>query len=340
MKTITSFCGLSLLLALGKFIRSKIEFFQLHHVPSSIIAGILGLMIIQISGDILPNYWTAGWSRLPVFLINIVFAAFPLGSSIPSFSSIWKRAGPQFVYGQIVAWGQYIIGIGLVLVMLGPLFTVPDLFGIIIPVGFEGGPGTAGGLRETFLQLGWAEGVDFSLASATVGVISAIIAGTALIHWAIKNGYISTPHKKNPLLSGETDSLYTLKAPSQMDAQSLSATSTSNFTLHVAIIGVSILIGYSLRFILVMIEKHALGLIQMKVFTLFPLFPLSMIGGLIVQFFLSRLSINSFQINNASVQQISGTAMDFLIISAISTIKVKIIVKKIIPFLLIITAGI
>ena len=62
------------------------------------------------------------------------------------------------------------------------------MFGAIIPVGFEGGHGTAGGLAETFKELGWEQGKDFALASATMGMMSAIIFGMVLINVAIRRG--------------------------------------------------------------------------------------------------------------------------------------------------------
>ena len=57
------------------------------------------LAIIQVFGGSLPSMWTAGWSKLPGFLINIVFAALFLGVTIPSLSVVWKRSGPQLAYG-------------------------------------------------------------------------------------------------------------------------------------------------------------------------------------------------------------------------------------------------
>ena len=75
MDIVISFCGLCVLVTLGKLLRAKIRFIQRLYIPSSVIAGILGLIIIQTSGEHLSPGWIAGWSRLPGFLINIVFAA-------------------------------------------------------------------------------------------------------------------------------------------------------------------------------------------------------------------------------------------------------------------------
>jgi hypothetical protein len=94
MDIVTSFAGLSLLIVIGKFLRVKIKLLQRLYIPTPVIGGILGLLILQIAGDAVPAGWTAGWSQLPGFLINIVFAALFLGITIPSLSTIWKKSAP------------------------------------------------------------------------------------------------------------------------------------------------------------------------------------------------------------------------------------------------------
>ena len=161
MTAVMSFCGLCLLLALGKFLRVKVRVLQKLYLPSSVVGGIVGLIILQTAGGWIPEGWTAGWSQLPGLLINIVFAALFLGVTIPPLRTVWRESAPQLAYGQIVAWGQYLVGMAIVLLLLEPLFGMPSLFGVVVPVGFEGGHGTAGGLAPTFReQLGWPGGGD------------------------------------------------------------------------------------------------------------------------------------------------------------------------------------
>ena len=339
MTIVTSFCGLCLLVVLGKLARVKIKLFQQLYLPSSVIGGILGLIIIQVWGNALPTQWTAGWSKLPGFLINIVFGALFLGVCIPRPSMIWKRAGPQLAHGQIVAWGQYVVGLGLVLLVLGRIFKVPDIFGVIIPVGFEGGHGTAGGLRDTFTQLSWPEGSDFGLASPTAGIISAIIAGIALINWAARRGYVSGLRKSDLMTPEERAGLYPIDQRPSAGAQTTSADSVDSLALHLAIIGIAVLIGYGIKFGLVTVERLVPGLSRVKIFAGFPLFPLCMIGGLVVQLFLSRFTKNSL-VDHTLMQRLAGTALDFLVVAAISTIRLEVIARGIIPFLVVIAGGI
>jgi ESS family glutamate:Na+ symporter len=338
MTIVTSFCGLCLLLAIGKFLRVKVKFIQRIYLPSAVIGGIIGLILVQISGSRLDN-WTVGWTSLPGFLINIVFASLFLGAAIPSLSVIWDRAAPQLAYGQIVAWGQWVVGLGFVMILLGSLFKIPDLFGAALPIGFEGGHGTAGGLRDTFIQLGWNEGSDFSLASATAGIISAIITGVALINWAAKKGYVNNLKQLDDMTAEELAGLYPIEKRPSAGQQTVSADSIDSVALHLAIIGIAIFIGYSIKVILMAIENQFFGDAEVKLFAGFPLFPLCMIGGLIVQLLISRNARIS-PVDHKLMQRLGGTALDFLVVAAITTIRIEVIAKGIVPFTIIIIGGI
>jgi hypothetical protein len=112
-----------------------------------------------------------------------------MGVAIPRLSKVWAISGPQLAYGQIVAWGQYIVGIGLTLALISPVWKLPAMFGVLVPIGFEGGHGTAGGLAGTFRNFGWDAGVDFCLASATAGLILAVIVGMTLVNIAKRRNW-------------------------------------------------------------------------------------------------------------------------------------------------------
>ena len=339
MTVVTSFCGLCLLLVLGKWFRVKVKFLQKLYLPSAVIGGLLGLIILQISGSHIPVHWTAGWSKMPGFLINIVFAALFLGVTIPSLRIVWRQSAPQLAYGQIVAWGQYVVGLGLVLLLLRPLFGTPDIFGVIVPVGFEGGHGTAAGLRDTFNQLSWPEGSDFGLSSATMGIISAILMGIVLINWAARKGYIQISQNRQFMGPEEEAGLYPLDKRPSAGAQTTSADSVDSLALHLAIIGIAVLIGYGIKTGLVSLEGVINRDSQNRLLTGFPLFPLCMIGGLIVQLVVSRFARTS-PIDHGLMQRLAGTSLDFLVIAAISTIRLDVIARDIVPFLIIVFGGI
>ena len=74
MDIVLAFSALCILLVVGKILRVTIRLFQKLYLPASVIGGLLGLALVQTIGGFLPEATTAGWTRLPGFLINIVFA--------------------------------------------------------------------------------------------------------------------------------------------------------------------------------------------------------------------------------------------------------------------------
>ena len=339
MNIAISFCGLCVLLAVGKWLRLRVGLLQRLYLPSSVIGGIVGLIVLQAGGEWIPAGWTAGWSRLPGFLINIVFAALFLGVAIPPIKTIWRKSGPQLAYGQIVAWGQYVVGLGLVLILLRPLFGVSPLFGVIIPVGFEGGHGTAGGLAPMFRELGWAEGADYGLASATAGIVCAVVVGMALVNWAVRRGIVAKNRDLAMLSDDEIAGIYPADRRPEAGRQTVIPDSIDSLALHVAVIGVAMVIGLLLKVALVRIESLIPGLRENPVMAAFPLFPLCMIGGLLTQIGMSRAG-RSVLVDRGLMQRVGGTALDFLVVAAISTIRLNVVMQGLVPFLIIVAAAV
>jgi len=342
MSIVPPFVGLCLLLLLGHILRTRIRLFQKMYLPSCVIGGLVGLVVVHLlrtSGSPAVGVWTAGWGSLPGFLINIVFACLFLGVSLPKVSELWHRAGPQVVYGQIVAWGQYVVGVGLVLFLLGGIFGLPAMFGGILPVGFEGGHGTAGGMAATFDKLGWKEGKDFALASATCGIISAILVGMMLVNWAVRKGHVVK--QLNPEDVAEDDTVGIIPVDQRPVAGRLSVKSDAidSFTLHVAIIGFAILLGYGMKLGLNWLGRVTQPNAKTPLLASFPLFPLCMIGGLIVQLLEDKFDRHKL-IDVGLVRRIQNTSLDFLVVAAIATINLKVIEKGWVPLLILVLAGI
>ena len=361
-----AFAALCVLLLVGHGLRTRIRLLQWLYLPACVIAGLVGLILLQALDAAAPaagwlaaanetaGQWKAAWKPLPGLLINVVFACLFMGVTLPKFSSLLKRSGTQLAYGQIVAWGQYVVGVGLVLFVLAGPFGLNDMFGGILPVGFEGGHGTAGGLGPTFEKLGWAEGQDFAIASATGGVMSAIVVGMVLINIATRRGWAT--QKKSPADVPADDSIGIIPVDRRPSAGKLTvkADAIESFTLHLAMVGVAVLIGWLLLQIVVgapgaiawFLEEtgswprlvNALRGAE-SLFKGIPLFPLCMMGGLIVQIWEQKFDRHKL-IDLGLMRRIQNSALDFLVVAAIATINVKVIESALTPLLILIAAGI
>jgi ESS family glutamate:Na+ symporter len=330
-----SFGCLCVLLGLGYWLRRKLVILQRLYLPASVIAGLLGLAILQLVD--VPAEATAGWSKLPGLLINIVFACLFLGTALPTVRQVWKSSSHQLAYGQIVAWGQYAVGCAFVLLLLGPVFKLPDMFAGIMPVGFEGGHGTAGGMGPVFEELGFPEMKDYALASATGGIMGAIIVGMGLVNWAVRKGYVEK--KASPRFDAE-DLTGIIPDAERPVAGRLTVSSDviESLTLHLVFVGIAILLGWLMKQGLLLIAEQLPGK-GGDIFKSFPLFPLCMLGGVMVQWLADRFDKHE-HMDHGLMLRIQNCALDFLVVAAIATIRLDVVAKGWIPLVILIAAGI
>jgi len=306
-----------------------------------VIGGVIGLIAIQIIHRYMPDAAflanaTTGWSRLPSFLINIVFATLFLGAVIPPLKKVWHIAGPQLAYGQVVAWGQYAVGLGVTLLILARLFDLPPMFGAIIPVGFEGGHGTAAGLAPVFAEKGWAAGTDLALGSATVGVVSGVVIGMALINWAARRKYCRTGEMGTDAAFGDGVVPKTVRQSAGL--LTFQTESVETLTIHLAIVAAAILIGLVFKKGLSGLEGLWLSNPKNAVLGSFPLFPLAMLGGVIVQKLFDHVDRHDV-IDRGLMQRLQGLALDYLVVAALATLRIEAIVANIVPFTVLMLVG-
>ncbi len=342
-------------LVIGKIIRLKVNLLSKYFLPSSIIAGFVMLLLgPEVLGAIVRRFtavenWEYGiftepimtvFSSIPGLLISVIFAALFLGKKIPNIKDIWMTAGPQVAFGQTVAWGQYVFGILVTLLVLVPLFDANPLSGALIEIAFEGGHGTSAGLAGTFAELGFEEGADLAMGLATVGVVSGVIFGVALINWGVRKNH--TNYLKRPEDFDETQLRGVVEIEQRKSSGFLTTSpqSIEPLALHVGLIGVAILIGYGLLELLIFIESITWGRSgNMLIMVYIPLFPLAMIGGVLLQMLIDRF--DRFKIlDRETVLRIQGLSLDFLIVSAIASLSLAVIGENIGVFMILALTGI
>ncbi len=352
--------GLSILilgvsLIAGKLVRIHFTVFLKFFLPSSVIAGFILLIVgPEVLGlfaglvEWLPNFEygllneeIVGVFRiLPGLLISVIFAALFLGKEIPGVKDIWMIAGPQVSFGQTVAWGQYVLGLTLGVLILSPFFGANPMAGALIEIAFEGGHGTSSGLAATFEEVGFAEGLDLALGLATVGVVSGVILGVILINWAArrdKANYIEDP--------GEFDEnqLRGVIEEEEREDGGLMTTSSQSIeplALHFGMLAVAVLIGRGILELLLILENSTWGAAgEVVIVGYLPLFPLAMLGGVILQLFLERYDRFGL-VDRKMIKRIQGLALDLLIVAAIASLSLQVIGENIWVFILLAVTGI
>ena len=324
MNAVVTFVVLSALLVAGKILRMQIPLLQRMYLPSSVVGGMLGLVLIRWAGPAVPQEILSEMSGVPGFLINVIFAALFLGAAVPKVRDVVRLAFPQLCLGQMIAWGQYVVGLGLAGLLFTRFFGVPAAFGNLLEIGFEGGHGTVGGMAEAFAAFGWEDGIALGYTMATAGMVTGIVLGMALIQWAHRRGYVKQVRSFRDRCAHERRGVHPKDRRPSAGRQTVYGDSIDSLAWHVAIVGIAVLIGWGMRL-----------LIPMKGF---PLFPLCMIGGAMLQYGARALKTDLL-VDRVQMERISGAALDYLVVSAVSTIRVEVVAANWQPLVILMAAG-
>lgn len=338
----------TVLLLVGKGIRRVVPLFDRIFLPTSIIAGVLGLALgPQIAGKILagsealsggfiPAAVLDVWGQMPRLLISVVFAGLFIGKMLPPPKRVWYMGGPQAFLGYTISLGQYAVGLFVTLFFLTPFFDVNPLAGVLVEISMSGGHGTAAGLAGTFAELEFEAGQDMALGLATVGLIVGVVLGTAFINYAVRSDAI-TIAREEPVENSENFELTAIQDNEAVET--VPTTTTDPLTLHLGLVAVAIVIGYALLRGLIFIETHSYGPYTGELMRYVPLFPMAMIGGALLQMALMASGLAQW-VSRDLINRICGTALDFIIVSAMATISLSSIGDNWVAFTTLAVAGI
>lgn len=346
---------LGVALLIGKMVRVKIGWVQALFLPSSIITGLLLLLLgPQVLGRFDGPWGENGlfndtmitvWRSLPGLLISVIFATMFLGQELPSPKRAVKLVGPQLSLGVAFGSGQYVVGLLLAALVLVPFFAASPMTGALIEIAFEGGHGTAAGMRGVMEDLGFGDGADLAVGLATVGIVGGVVIGIALINWGVRTG-------KTEILKGNAKmSIAEQKGLFREDEHYSAGTMTSRpasvepLSLHMAVMSLAILVGWLILEGLRWIEQQTYASIMLddntplEIFAYVPLFPMALLGGVIVQMGAKVVGADRL-IDHQIMLRIQGWALDFLIVAAIATLSLQAVGDNLGVFLILSVAGI
>ncbi len=190
-------------LLVGNVLKQKVGFLKKSLVPTSVLAGIILLLIAAsynlITGDLLFNtafFGGKGYSFLETIAYHTLALGFIASSLKTTNKKMSKKRSEEIFNSGVTTVATYLLqgGLGLGITILIALF-MTDFFsasGVLLPFGYGQGTGQAmnyGNIYET--DYGFIGGKSFGLTIAAFGFLSASIGG--IIHLSILK-------RKNPQL--------------------------------------------------------------------------------------------------------------------------------------------
>lgn len=309
---------LGVLLLVGVGLRMVVPVLRRFFIPAALIGGVIGLALGPYGIGLVSEELNSTWAAIPGLLIAVVFAPMLMGQKLPSLKESAQTAAPHIFYAYLSSFAVIAIPALLTFFIFGPYFNVNAMFSGIFEASWPGGHGTAAGMASAYEALGWMNGSSLALGTATFGLLFGIIAGMVMINIAARKGQLAlTKGTTRP-----TDSSDVLtEGESEVNAIGrLKKSSIDNLAFHASIIGLAILVGSILKYF---IDKAISGV---------PLFPLAMIGGLLIQLVINKTPLRAL-VDKKTLDSIAGLALDFLVVAAVASISIPLIIENWFPLL-------
>ena len=315
---------LSAVFAVASLIRRQVGLFQDLFLPTSVIGGFLALIVApQVMGKVtggtsfVSPEVAAIWATFPSVLINVVFASLLLGKTLPSIRGVWEASSAHVIFGFLLSFGQYALGALLALTILVPVFGLAPESTALLEISFTGGHGTAAGLAGVWEDVGVPYGTDLGLGLATVGLVAGIVVGSLMVRRAVKSATMKIAREEPITRAGDDRQPGRLAEYDHQEATvDDSERGLAPLTSTVMFIGLSIGLGELILQALRAIERLLTG--ESKLMDLMPLFPMTIIGGMLVQFGAVKTGLDQ-RISRRRVNEVSGAALDVLILTAVGT---------------------
>tara|TARA_B100000902_G_C27268695_1_gene895086 strand:+ start:67 stop:1434 length:1368 start_codon:yes stop_codon:yes gene_type:complete len=282
-------------------------------LPIAVISGIVGISIGPFGlVPLLSKETISVWSNFPTPLLSLVFATLMMGRPIPNINGLVKPIVNQFLLALSLGFGQFFVGGLVVKYLLSPSMNTNPLMGCLIEVGFEGGHGAASIIGESFNRLGFSEGLDLGLAMATMGLLSSSLLGSIFIFLGRTLGL------------SDTDEI--IEKKDNLNSKIRIFTDLRILLINLGFVGLAISFGLLLLKFLQYISNFFGGYSKEIIYSL-PVFPLILIGSLLIRYILEKTKNTEF-VSNILQREIGILSTDLLIFTAMASLDIEIVFKN------------
>ena len=325
------------LLAVGTVIGRSLGVHQ-WGIPEALLAGTLGLLIAPGGGLIalIPPGVIAIWEQLPLILLTLVFGTLLVGKPLPKLNGLLRPLGAQVLLALTLAFGQYVVAALAVLLVLGPLLHVSPVMACLIEVAYEGGHGSAAAMGPTYERLGVEGGLGLGLAMATVGLLTSTLVGGLVVVIARARGWLMTPIAAQQPGGSDTTAPAPAVAPGAISEANL-AQRLQRWLINLAFVGIAVAIGCGLMALLQQLAARIGGGFAVVIDAL-PVFPLALIGSLLVRLVLERCGAG--ELADPKIQSRLGTlSADLLIVAATACLDLALLAQDWLPLTVLAVVG-
>ena len=319
----------SIMLCIGTLLRAKIGFLRNMLVPASVIAGLIGVVFMNLVTHFDINIGTD--ANMYTDIVNNLFTVSFISICLTGSSgeegtakNIMKGAvGMGIVWCLLYALtplvGMLIVG------GLGKGFDMDIIYGSMIPFAFTQGPGQAAAYGAVYESFGWENAAMVGVTFAAIGFVVAFLVGVPAAKLGVQRGIA-----KN---CGEIDSSILkgyLKKNEQTNYMVKDTTCNSNIetlTFHFAVIGLCYVLAIGISKVLGLLPSFLGDAMEGLMFMN------GMFAAYIVRFIMKKLGL-VFLLEDTLQTKITGWTADYLVVCAFMAVGFSILGSWIVPMLI------
>jgi len=318
-------------LCVGMFLRAKVPFLRNMLVPSSVLAGLLGLCTMNVAASLNLNLGTDGnmFTDIVNHLFTISFISISLtgsgdnGEKGSVAKGIFKGAlGMGLVWCLLYALTP-LLGMLLIDVIGGP-FNMDPAYGSLIPFAFAQGPGQAASYGLLYESYGWENAAMVGVTFSAVGFIIAFLVGIPAAKIGIARGIAKNCSQVDAVtLRGY---MRPEEQTAHMNKDTTCSSNIETLSFHFAVIGVCYVLAVVISWLLSKLPILGSSLSGM-------MFMNGMIAAYIVKFVMKKLKID-YLLDNTLQTKITGWTADYLVVCAFMAVSFSVIQTWLVPILI------
>lgn len=320
----------SIMICIGLIVRVKFKIFHKMLLPTSILAGLFGLLVMN--SGLITFVQSATYVEMVNIFFTIVFISIGLTSTsktdAPSSKNIAKGSLGMGIIWNIFYTLTPVIGALLLFTGIGKLFDFNPIYGLMIPFAFAQGPGQAatfGTIMED--QYGIVNAATVGITFASIGFLICFIVGVPLARYGIKKGLAKNMDSASIQQHVEQGYYSEYEERDTLGKETMFTGNLDTMTLHFGIIGLCYVMAYLMAGAVSLIPGIGESLGGM-------LFIYGMFAAYIVKYVMKRMNI-SYMLDNNFQSKFTGWATDYLIVISFMSITFEVIGQWIIPIIIV-----
>ena len=332
MSFMMAFGWASIMLCIGMILRAKIPAFRNMLVPTSVIAGILGIIFMNVTmetgievGTDMEMFTSVVNHLFTVSFISISLTSTPKGENSSAKNVVKGSVSMGLVWCLLYALTP-LIATGI-LYLMGDVTDMTPGYGMLIQFAFCQGPGQSAAYGAIFEQYGWSNASTVAITFASIGFIVAFLIGIPAAKLGVKRGIARNCGKiDEAILKGY------FRKEEQTEYMVKDTTCNSNIetlAFHFALIGICYVLAVGIGHVL----SYIPGFLGSSMSSM--MFMNGMYAAYIVKWIMKKLHLDFLQ-ENVLQSKINGWTADYLVVCAFMAVSVNIISQWLVPIFVVV----